>query len=127
MTSGSVVPVTDQLIALRTSLAEQLAALRGVPVSELPPALLDITVRRVGQAYYVCPSSWEQLRHEEGGAGRPVPYWARPWPSGVGLAGALYDDPPAEGTTVLELGCGLALPSVIAARAGATVLATDGA
>jgi predicted nicotinamide N-methyase len=27
---------------------------------------------------------------------------------------------------VLELGCGLALPSVVAARAGATVLATDG-
>jgi predicted nicotinamide N-methyase len=121
------VPITDPLIALRTSLAEQLSALRGVPVSELPPALLDITVRRVGQAYFVCPSSWEQLRHEEGGAGRPVPYWARPWPSGVGLAGALYDDPPPAGTTVLELGCGLALPSVMAARAGASVLATDGA
>jgi len=120
------VPLTDQLIALRTSLAEQLSALRGVPVDDLPPALLDIAVRRVGQAYYVCPSSWEQLRHEEGGAGRPVPYWARPWPSGVGLAGALYDDPPAAGTTVLELGCGLALPSVMAARAGAQVLATDG-
>ena len=119
-------PLTDQLIALRTSLAEQLAALRGVPVEELPPALLDISVRRVGQAYYVCPSSWEQLRHEEGGAGRPVPYWARPWPSGVGLAGALYDDPPTPGTTVLELGCGLALPSAMAARAGAQVLATDG-
>jgi predicted nicotinamide N-methyase len=28
---------------------------------------------------------------------------------------------------VLELGCGLALPSVVAARAGARVLATDGA
>ena len=120
-------PSSDPLIALRTSLAEQLSALRGVPVSELPPALLDITVRRVGQAYFVCPSSWEQLRHEEGGAGRPVPYWARPWPSGVGLAGALYDDPPPAGTTVLELGCGLALPSVMAARAGACVLATDGA
>lgn len=118
--------LTDPLIALRTSLAEQLSALRGVPVEELPPALLDISVRRVGQAYYVCPSSWEQLRHEEGGAGRPVPYWARPWPSGVGLAGALYDDPPAAGTTVLELGCGLGLPSVMAARAGAHVLATDG-
>src|SRR5690349_7251093 len=127
MTSGSVVPNTDPLIALRTSLAEQLTALRGVPVSQLPPALLDISVRRVGLAYYVCPSSWEQLRHEEGGAGRPVPYWARPWPSGVGLAGALHDDPPPPGTRVLELGCGLALPSVMAARAGAHVLATDGA
>jgi predicted nicotinamide N-methyase len=32
----------------------------------------------------------------------------------------------AAGTTVLELGCGLALPSVIAAQQGARVLATDG-
>jgi predicted nicotinamide N-methyase len=121
------VPPTNTLTDLRASLAAQLAALRGVPEHELPPALLDISVRRVGIAYYVCPSDWEQLRHEEGGAGRPVPYWARPWPSGVGLAGALHDDPPKPGTKVLELGCGLALPSVIAAQAGAQVLATDGA
>src|SRR6478752_3651643 len=127
MTSRSVVPPTNTLTDLKASLAAQLAALRGVPQSELPPALLDISVRRVGIAYFVCPSDWEQLRHEEGGAGRPVPYWARPWPSGVGLAGALHDDPPKPGTRVLELGCGLALPSVIAAKAGARVLATDGA
>jgi predicted nicotinamide N-methyase len=117
----------DSLIALKTSLAEQLAQLRGVEPDELPPALLDISVRRVGDSYYVCPADWEQLRHEEGGAGRPVPYWARPWPSGVALAGALADDPPRAGATVLEVGCGLALPSVVAARAGARVLATDGA
>ena len=116
----------DPLIALRTSLGERLAALRGVPADALPPALLDISVRRVGIAYYVCPASWEQLRHEEGGAGRPVPYWARPWPSGVGLAGHLHDHPVEAGTRVLELGCGLALPSVIAAQQGARVLATDG-
>jgi predicted nicotinamide N-methyase len=118
--------MSDPLIALKTSLRERLAALRGVPEAELPPALLDISVRRVGIAYYVCPANWEQLRHEEGGAGRPVPYWARPWPSGVGLAGHLHDHPLAPGTTVLELGCGLALPSVIAAQQGAEVLATDG-
>src|SRR3954466_15514771 len=119
MTLRSVVPPIDPLIALRTSLAEQLAALRGVPQDALPPAPLDISVRRVGGAHYVCPASWEQLRHEEGGAGRPVPYWARPWPSGVGLAGHLHDHPVEAGTTVLELGCGLALPSVIAAQQGA--------
>jgi predicted nicotinamide N-methyase len=118
--------VTDSLLALKTSLAQQLAALRGVQPDQLPPALLNISVRRVGDAYYVCPADWEQLRHEEGGAGRPVPYWARPWPSGVGLAGHLKDHPPLPGTRVLELGCGLGLPSVVAARAGAQVLATDG-
>jgi predicted nicotinamide N-methyase len=118
--------VTDSLLALTTSLAERLAALRGVEADALPAALLAVSVRRVGSDYYVCPADWEQLRHEEGGAGRPVPYWARPWPSGLTLADHLRQNPPSAGITVLELGCGLALPSVVAAKAGAKVLATDG-
>jgi predicted nicotinamide N-methyase len=120
----------DPLAALRASLTERLAALRGMPADTLPPALLDITVQRVhvpgGDVFLVRPVDWEQLRHEEGGAGRPVPYWATPWPSGAVLAGTLADDPPPKGARVLELGCGLALPSIVAARAGADVLATDG-
>jgi predicted nicotinamide N-methyase len=123
-------------VALRVSLAEQLAALRdaGGP-DALPPALLDIAVQRftcgAGPAaqdvYLVLPRDWEQLRHEEGAAGRPIPYWARPWPSGLALAGSLVDEPLTPSARVLELGCGLAAPSIVAARAGASVLATDGA
>ena len=120
----------DALGALRASLTERLAALRGVPADTLPPALLDVTVQRVrvpgGDVFLVRPVDWEELRHAEGGAGRPVPYWATPWPSGAVLAGALADDPPPAGASVLELGCGLGLPSIVAARAGADVLATDG-
>jgi predicted nicotinamide N-methyase len=120
----------DNLAALRASLREQLAALRGVAPDALPAALLDITVQRArvpgGDVFLVRPVDWEELRHEEGGDGRPVPYWATPWPSGGVLAGALAEDPPAPRTRVLELGCGLALPSIVAARAGARVLATDG-
>jgi predicted nicotinamide N-methyase len=123
-------PMPDALTALRASLTERLAALRAVPVHALPPALLDVTVQRVrvpgGDVFLVRPVDWEQLRHEEGGAGRPVPYWATPWPSGAVLAGALAEDPPRPGARVLELGCGLGLPSIVAARAGADVLATDG-
>jgi predicted nicotinamide N-methyase len=120
----------DQLAALRASLAERVAALRGVSADTLPPALLDVMVQRVGvpggDVFLVKPVDWEELRHEEGGVGRPVPYWATPWPSGAVLAGALAEDPPPKGARVLELGCGLALPSIVAARAGADVLATDG-
>src|SRR3954454_20328609 len=120
----------DHLAALRASLTERLAARCGVPADGLSPALLDLTVQRVrvpgGDVFLVRPVDWEQLRHEEGGAGRPVPYWATPWPSGAVLAGVVADDPPPPGTRVLELGCGLALPSIVAARAGADVLATDG-
>jgi predicted nicotinamide N-methyase len=111
--------------ALRVSLREQLAALRGVPEGELPPALLDIRVQEVAGVHLLRPTDWEQLRHEEGGAGRPVPYWATPWPSGRALAAAVERSPPRAGASVLELGCGLALPSIVAARAGAKVLATD--
>ncbi len=106
---------------LRASLTERLAALREVTAAELPPALLDVVVRRYGELYLVHPADWEQLRHEEGGAGRGIPYWARPWPSGLALAAA----PPPRGR-VLELGCGLGAPSIAAALAGADVLATDG-
>lgn len=120
----------DALVALRSSLADRLAAQRGVRAGDLPPALVDLTVQRHtlpgGDAYVVQPREWEQLRHEEGGAGRPVPYWARVWPSGRELARAVARDPPPPGSRVLELGCGLALPSLAAARAGAHVLATDG-
>ena len=105
----------DALSALRTSLSAQLSDLRGVPACELPPALLDLSVQRHAlgdghDAYLVLPRDWEQLRHEEGGAGRPVPYWARLWPSGRALARAVAQDPPPPGARVLELGCGLALP-----------------
>ena len=114
---------------LRTSLAERLAALRGVGVGELPAPLLDVVVRPVelpgGRVYVVRPANWDLLRDEEGAAGRPVPYWARLWPSGEVLAIELAGSPPRPGTRVLELGCGLALPSIVAARAGANVLATD--
>jgi len=52
-----------------------------------------------------------------------LPYWAELWPAGLALARAL----PASlaGTTVVELGCGLGIPSLVAAARGADVLATD--
>jgi predicted nicotinamide N-methyase len=53
-----------------------------------------------------------------------LPYWAELWPSAlalarVGAARALH------GARTLELGCGLGLPSLVAALAGGRVLATD--
>ncbi|HEX4109781.1 MAG TPA: methyltransferase domain-containing protein [Solirubrobacteraceae bacterium] len=53
-----------------------------------------------------------------------LPYWAELWPSGLALARAL-DGRALNGARVLELGCGLGLPSLVAARAGGRVLASD--
>ena len=53
-----------------------------------------------------------------------APYWAVLWRSGVALAREL-DSADLRGKRVVELGCGLGVPSIAAARAGAEVLATD--
>ena len=53
-----------------------------------------------------------------------APYWSVLWRSGVALAREL-DGIALRGLRVVELGCGLAVPSIAAARAGAAVLATD--
>jgi len=53
-----------------------------------------------------------------------LPYWAELWPAGLALARHVAGLDVA-GCTVLELGCGLGLPSLVAALRGADVLATD--
>jgi predicted nicotinamide N-methyase len=53
-----------------------------------------------------------------------MPYWAELWASGVALA-AVVAERDVRGLLVLELGCGLGLPSIAAALGGADVLATD--
>jgi predicted nicotinamide N-methyase len=54
-----------------------------------------------------------------------APYWSVLWRSGVALARQL-DTEDLAGKRVVELGCGLAIPSIAAARGGAEALATDG-
>jgi predicted nicotinamide N-methyase len=53
-----------------------------------------------------------------------LPYWAELWPSASALARAVGVRS-LRGARVLELGCGLGLPSLAAAVAGGRVLATD--
>jgi predicted nicotinamide N-methyase len=53
-----------------------------------------------------------------------LPYWAELWPSATALARTIAGRA-LRGARTLELGCGLGLPSIAAALAGARVLATD--
>jgi predicted nicotinamide N-methyase len=53
-----------------------------------------------------------------------VPYWSVLWRSGVALARELSGWR-LDGLRVVELGCGMGVPSFAASRSGAAVLATD--
>jgi predicted nicotinamide N-methyase len=52
-----------------------------------------------------------------------LPYWAELWPAALALAEALPGD--LGGRRVVELGCGLGVPSLVAAARGARVTAVD--
>jgi predicted nicotinamide N-methyase len=88
-------------------LTDEVVALRGRELSILRPRdseeLLDE----------------EAFEHEEF-----LPYWAELWPSSLALARAI-EDRSFRGARVVELGCGLAIPSIVAALGSARVLATD--
>ena len=88
-------------------LVEHVVALPGREVALLAP--------RDGEALL----SEEAFEHEEF-----LPYWAELWPSALALARAVARRP-LTGRRVIELGCGLGLPSIAAALSGGRVLATD--
>lgn len=54
-----------------------------------------------------------------------MPYWAELWTSSIELARWCLGESNLAGATVLELGCGLGLAGIAAARAGAKVTMTD--
>ena len=53
-----------------------------------------------------------------------LPYWAELWPSALALAEEVARRD-VEALRVVELGCGLGIPSLVAAARGGDVLATD--
>ena len=103
---------------------------RGTPGAALPPhpAATTEEVVPLGGGVTITlvrPRSADDLldehafEHEEF-----LPYWAEMWPSGVALARSVATRS-LRGARTLELGCGLGLASIAAARAGGRVLATD--
>ena len=84
-------------------------------VVALPGAELLLLAPRDGDALL----SEEAFEQEEF-----MPYWAELWPSALALA-RVVSRRPLTGRRTIELGCGLGLPAIAAARAGARVLATD--
>lgn len=55
-----------------------------------------------------------------------IPYWADIWPSSLGLAEyLLLEQERLTKKNVLEIGCGMGLPGLVAAKLGASVCLTD--
>jgi predicted nicotinamide N-methyase len=92
----------------------------------VPDALVSHSIELAGGALRVLqPEEAAELPDRGPVEWAPVaPYWAVLWRSGVALAREL-DGVALRGRRVVELGCGLAVPSLAAARAGAKVLVTD--
>ena len=90
-----------------TDLVEETVPVAGEPISLLRPRDSD-----------------ELLAEEAFDQEELLPYWAELWPSSVALAQTVGEHA-LRGARTLELGCGLGLPSIAAARAGGRVLATD--
>jgi predicted nicotinamide N-methyase len=96
-----------------------------------PSATLDldlveeVVALREGEIVLMRPRDGEALIDEDAfAADEALPYWAELWPSGLELARRLSGRA-LHGARVVELGCGLGLPSLVAVACGARVLATD--
>jgi predicted nicotinamide N-methyase len=92
----------------------------------MPEALVSQTIQLPsGELRLLQPQESAELPDDGGVEWGPIaPYWSVLWRSGVALAREL-DGMALRGLRVVELGCGLAAPSIVAARQGARVLATD--
>lgn len=54
-----------------------------------------------------------------------MPYWAQPWPAAVLLAEAILAGENGQGRQAVELGCGIGLVSLAAAKMGWSITASD--
>jgi predicted nicotinamide N-methyase len=110
-------------LACRSGQSASLGGLTGRPA---PEDLVEEAVALAGRRLSVLrPRDSEALLDEDAFDHEEfLPYWAELWPSGVALARRIAGRA-LRGARTLELGCGLALPSMAAVLAGGRVLATD--
>ena len=96
------------------------------PLEAVPDDLITQTVQLPsGELRLLQPQESAEFPDDREVEWAPIaPYWSVLWRSGVALAHEL-DRLALDGLRVVELGCGLGVPSIAAARAGANVLATD--
>ncbi len=90
------------------------------------PDLVEESVTVAGRELHLLRPRDPEALIDEGAFAQDefLPYWAELWPSAHALTEVLCARE-LHGVRVLELGCGLGLPSLAAAALGAQVTATD--
>lgn len=89
-----------------------------------PASLIAVPVGNVLVELYAPDTNVVRVAYEKGEIS--FPYWAKIWPAAVGLADAILRSPAyTKGKTILELGAGLGLPSLMAACNAKQVICTD--
>lgn len=113
----------------------QASRLPGVPEARQDPRLRRFPLRRLklpvgaGQMSLVVPD--EEVWRRQGAwvsdvtRGKEPPYWLRIWPAALAAARTLLRLRDLRDQRLLDLGCGLGLPGVAAAGAGARVTFAD--
>ncbi|MCK5941295.1 MAG: methyltransferase domain-containing protein [Planctomycetes bacterium] len=107
----------------------------GVPEAREDPRLRRFPLRRLrlpvgsGQVSLVVPDERAWMREGSWAPavvrGKEPPYWIRIWPAALAAARTVHRLGSLEGLRVLDLGCGLGVPGVQAAAAGAEVTFAD--
>lgn len=83
-----------------------------------------LTIRDLDESIDILCEHFGEEDQDQSLAEEHCPYFGVMWESGIGLSQFLTKEMCA-GKKILEIGCGLALPSFVATRFGGSVIATD--
>ena len=83
-----------------------------------------VTIKDLDESIDILCAHFGEADQDQSLAEEHCPYFGVMWEAGIGLSQYLTKDMCA-GKKILEIGCGLALPSFVATRFGAEVIATD--
>lgn len=110
-------PVDDKLSSFRCELAAE------YDVQELACNFggSDFCFLSVRDSYALL----DRISHEKFLKDEQMPYWAEVWPAALAFAQYIMESGELAGRSVIELGAGLGVASIAAARSGARVLVTD--
>ncbi|HHE31870.1 MAG TPA: methyltransferase domain-containing protein [Chlorobaculum parvum] len=109
--------VDDEL----TSIRQQLAAEYDLHEVSYRFAENDFSFLIVRDSYALL----DRISYEEFLKDEQMPYWAEIWPAAVSLSRQLMETGELAGKSVIELGAGVGIASIAAAKSGAHVLTTD--